>query len=50
MNVISRLFKSDEENREASPIGSYSMSSVSLPEELDWEKHLPAELDRKSVV
>lgn len=44
MNPFSRLFKSDEENRSSSPIGSYSMSAVSLPEELDWEQHLPVEL------
>jgi len=44
MNPLSRLFKSDDENRKTSPVGSYSMSVVSLPEELDWEKHLPVEL------
>lgn len=44
MSILSRLFKSDEENRKASPVGSYSMKVVSLPEELDWEKHLPIEL------
>ena len=44
MDIISRLFRSDEETRKASPVGSYSMQVVSLPEELDWEEHLPVEL------
>src|SRR6187397_1653621 len=44
MNILKRLFKSDEENRKASPVGSYSLRAVSLPEELDWEAHLPVEL------
>lgn len=44
MNPFSRLFKSDEENRKTSPVGSYTVRVVSLPEELDWEEHLPIEL------
>jgi len=44
MNPFSRLFKSDEEKRKTSPVGSYSVQVVSLPEELDWEEHLPVEL------
>ena len=44
MSILSRVFKSDEENRKTSPVGSYSVQVVSLPEELDWEEHLPVEL------
>ena len=44
MNPFSRLFKSDEDVRKTSPVGSYSVQVVSLPEELDWEEHLPVEL------
>src|SRR5688572_3946924 len=44
MNPFSRLFKSDEETRKTSPVGSYSVQVVSLPEELDWEARLPVEL------
>src|SRR5689334_737936 len=44
MNPFARLFKSDEEKKKTSPVGSYSMQAVSLAEELDWEEHLPIEL------
>ncbi len=44
MKVFSRLFKSQEARREESPIGSYAIEVVSLPEELEWESHLPIEL------
>lgn len=44
MNIFTKLFKSDEERRKESPIGSYAVDVVSLPEELDWERHLPVEL------
>ncbi|MFA5854456.1 MAG: hypothetical protein WC866_05250 [Patescibacteria group bacterium] len=44
MNIFTKLFKSDEEQRKQSPIGSYTVEVVSLPEELDWEAHLPIEL------
>lgn len=44
MNIFTKLFKSDEEQRKQSPIGSYTVEVVSLPEELEWEVHLPIEL------
>jgi hypothetical protein len=44
MNIISKLFKKDEDQHKQSPIGSYAVEVVSLPEELDWEPHLPIEL------
>ncbi len=44
MNIFTKLFKSDEERHKQSPIGSYTVEVVSLPEELDWEPHLPIEL------
>ncbi|MEK7615075.1 MAG: hypothetical protein AAB431_01670 [Patescibacteria group bacterium] len=44
MNFFPRLFKSKDEIRKTSPVGSYSVKVVSLAEELDWEEHLPIEL------
>lgn len=44
MSIFEKIFKSGEDRRGQSPIGSYTVEVVSLPEELDWEPHLPVEL------
>lgn len=44
MNLFSRFLKKQTEPPKRSPVGSYSVKVVSLPEELDWEEFLPVEL------
>lgn len=41
---ILKFFKRNTEPPQRSPVGSYSVSVVSLPEELDWPEYLPLEL------
>jgi hypothetical protein len=39
-----KKFKKFFEHSKPSPIGTYRIDVLSLPEECDWEKHLPIEI------
>lgn len=44
MNYWFRLFRRTAEPPRESPVGSYTVKVVSMPEELDWSEYLPLEL------
>lgn len=44
MNIFSKFLMKQVEPPKKTPVGSYSVKVVSLPEELDWDEFLPLEL------